>query len=111
MTEQEIIGTMNHFYIGEGDSSIAEAHSEAISDIPEILKRISGSHEITFKNRSDEKLYSIRSFQNSNGNFQYLTGAHLAADSDCFLSDLESGKIKEISREEYIQKYRELEDD
>lgn len=111
MTEQEIIGVMNHFYIGEEDSSVSKAHSEAISDLPELLKQMSGTHEVSCKNKSDEKVYSIRSFQNSNGNFQYLTGAHLAADADCFLSDLESGKIKEISREEYIQKYRELEDD
>lgn len=111
MTDQEIIGVMDHFYIGEEDSSVAKAHSEAISDIPEILKQISGTHEVSFKNRSDEKVYSIRSFQDSDGNFQYLTGTLNAADADCFLNDLKSGKVKEISQKEYIQKYRELEEE
>lgn len=111
MTEQEIIGAMKHFYISEEKSVIANFHAEQVSDLPEILGMMGGSHEVALKNKHDEKLFSTRSFTGKKGLMQYLSGSVSELDSDDFLSDLEFGRIVEITKEEYLHKYHELEEE
>lgn len=113
MTDQEIIGDMEQFYIAKAESFIATDFIEEESLLPQILRDQSASCEISFYG-DEQKILSIRSFRidpkDEDRGFNYLAG-FIGEPTEKTLSDIELGHLQPITKDAYLLKYRELEAD
>ena len=111
MTDQEIIGLMQNFYIAKKGSRIANYHNKEVEKIAKTFAVKDCSIEFSHKNVDDEKFFSIRSFTNEDGITEYITGSGVPFDSEDLIGDIENKLMSSITQEEYLQKYRELEEE
>lgn len=115
MTKQEIIGDMDHFYIGKPGSLIANMHKKLATSaitttaIDELFK--DHTIEVCGRSSSDEsKLFSIRSYKTEENEVRFLAG--FWGDQTSIMDDISTLKLAEvITQDEFLSKYRELEDD
>ena len=117
MTDQEIIGVMNQFYIAKKGSIVSEFfidhQDDAIKRFPALEKLLKvSSHELVFTTENEQRFSSIKPFENTELEDVYLVGAagseELTEDAK---AEIEKGVLQPITKEEYISKYRELEAD
>lgn len=117
MTDQEIIGVMNQFYIAKQGSIVSEffvVHQKnAVKRYPalESLLKVS-SHELIFTTENEQRFSSIKPFESLESEIVYLVGAagdeELTEDAK---AEIKNGLLQPLTKQEYLDKYRELEID
>lgn len=117
MTDQEIIGLMNQFYIAKQGSIVSKFfidHQEnAVKRCPalEYLLKAS-SHELIFSTENEQRFSSIKPFENSESEIVYLVGASGDEDiTEDVKAEIKKGLLQPLTKQEYLEKYRELEVD
>ena len=113
MEDLEIIGAMVHFYIGTPNSKIGKAHAEISGTVSNgnIENGFIGGCciEVAGKTKGDLKAFSIRSFENEQGDIRFLAGFEHYED-EVIKEDIENGLLKPITKKEYLAKYRGLDE-
>lgn len=117
MTDQEIIGVMNHFYIAKQGSIVSEFfidhQANAVKRCPALEKLLKvSSHELIFTTENEQRFLSIKPFENLESEIVYLVGASGDEDlTEDAKAEIKNGLLQPLTKQEYLEKYRELEVD
>lgn len=116
MTEQEIIGAMGQFYIAYNGSMVSnffiEHQNDAASRNPALARLLKVSNaELVFSTEDEQRYSSIKPFEDESGTTVYLIGLPVESEiSEEVKKEIENGLLKPITENEYLAKYRGLDE-
>lgn len=117
MTDQEIIGVMEQFYIAYNGSMVStffiEHQNEAASRNPALARLLKVSNtELIFSIEDEQRYSSIKPFEDESGTTVYLIGGPGVESeiSEEAKEEIKNGLLQPITEKEYLAKYRELDE-